>query len=107
MQQLVDPWFRYFMRYDPRNALRQTRVPVLVLGGTLDTQVPAKENLSAIDAALKQAGNRDYRVVELPGLNHLFQTAKTGASTEYAAIEETVSPQVLELVATWINQRFQ
>jgi uncharacterized protein len=105
--QLVDPWFRYFMRYDPRDALRQIRVPVLALGGTLDVQVPAKENLPAIDAALKQAGNRDNRVVELPGLNHLFQTAKTGDPAEYAAIDETVSPQVLELVAAWINQRFR
>lgn len=103
---LVSPWMRYFLKYDTRVALRQLRVPVLALGGSLDTQVPANEDLAGIDAALKTAGNRDYRVVELPGLNHLFQNAKTGSPAEYASIDETISPQVLELIASWINQRF-
>lgn len=103
---LISPWMRYFLRYDSRTALRQVRVPVLALGGTLDQQVPARENLSGIDAALKAAGNKDYRTVELPNLNHLFQTATTGAPTEYATIDETVSPKVLDLIASWINERF-
>jgi uncharacterized protein len=103
---LVNPWMRYFLRYDSRTALRNVRVPVLALGGTLDTQVPARENLSGIDAALKAAGNTDYRIVELPNLNHLFQTATNGTPSEYATIEETIAPQVLDLIASWINQRF-
>jgi pimeloyl-ACP methyl ester carboxylesterase len=103
---LVNPWMRYFLRYDSRTALRNVHVPVLALGGTLDTQVPAKENLSGIDAALKAAGNRDYRIAEVPNLNHLFQTATNGSPSEYATIEETISPQVLDLIASWINQRF-
>jgi hypothetical protein len=40
--------------------------------------------------------------VELPGLNHLFQTAKTGSSREYAQIEETIAPVALETMANWI-----
>jgi pimeloyl-ACP methyl ester carboxylesterase len=103
---ILAPWMRYFLAYDPRVALRDVHVPVLALGGTLDLQVPAKENLSGIDSALKSAGNKDYRVVELPNLNHLFQTATTGAPSEYATIEETIAPQVLELITSWINQRF-
>jgi fermentation-respiration switch protein FrsA (DUF1100 family) len=81
-------------------------VPVLALGGSLDTQVPARENLSGIDTALKAAGNTDYRIVELPKLNHLFQTATNGSPSEYATIDETIAPQVLDLIASWINQRF-
>lgn len=103
---LLTPWMRYFVKYDTRQALRQVRVPVLALGGSLDTQVPAKEDLAGIDATLSAAGNRDYRVVELPGLNHLFQTAKTGLPAEYGSIDETIAPNVLELIASWINQRF-
>lgn len=104
LPQFVAPWMRYFLAYDPRVALRKVRVPVLALGGTLDLQVPAKENLSGIDSALRAAGNTDYRVVELPNLNHLFQTATTGSPAEYAKIEETVAPSALELIASWINQ---
>lgn len=103
---LLSPWMRFFLKYDPRSALRQIRIPVLALDGSLDTQVPAQQDLEGINGALQAAGNRDYRVVELPGLNHLFQNAKTGLAAEYGAIEETISPPVLELIATWINQRF-
>lgn len=106
MPRLVNPWMRYFLKYDTRSALRLVHVPVLALGGSLDVQVPAHEDLAGIDAALKAAGNRDYQVVALPGLNHLFQTAKTGLPTEYTSIDETIAPHVLELIASWINQRF-
>jgi pimeloyl-ACP methyl ester carboxylesterase len=103
---LISPWMRYFLRYDSRTALRKVRVPVLALGGSRDRQVPAHPNLSGIDTALHAAGNRDYQTVELPNLNHLFQTATTGAPAEYATIDETISPKVLDLIASWIDQRF-
>ncbi len=102
--QLGNPWFRYFLQYDPAPNLRAIKVPVLALNGSLDRQVPPAENLAAIRAALKD--NRDVTIVELPGLNHLFQTAKTGAIGEYAEIEETVAPAALERMASWINTRF-
>ncbi len=44
----------------------------------------------------RRAGNPDATTIELPGLNHLFQTAKTGAVGEYADIEETMAPIALE-----------
>ena len=46
---------------------------------------------------------RDARVSELPGLNHLFQTCQTGATGEYAGIEETISPLALKTVGDWID----
>ena len=49
--------------------------------------------------------NRDVTIRELPGLNHLFQTCKTGMPEEYARIDETMSPTVLLLVGEWIEQR--
>lgn len=107
MPELLSPWFRYFLQYDPRPALRRVHVPVLALGGSLDLQVPAREDLAAIDTALRAGGNRDYRVEELPKLNHLFQTATTGAPSEYATIEETVAPAALDTIATWINAHFR
>jgi len=103
---MSSPWFRYFLAADPRATLRQVRVPVLALNGGRDLQVPPRENLSAIEAALREGGNRDFRTLELPGLNHLFQTATTGAPAEYAQIEETMSPAVLNEISTWILQRF-
>jgi uncharacterized protein len=101
---VLDPWFRWFLRYDPAPALRALRMPVLALNGALDRQVLPAANLAGIRAAT--AGNRDVTIRELPGLNHLFQTARTGGLGEYAEIEETMAPVVLETVAAWIKARF-
>jgi pimeloyl-ACP methyl ester carboxylesterase len=104
ISQLISPWFRWFLRYDPLPALRSTRVPVLALNGALDLQVPADANLAGIRQALAAGGNRDVTAEKLPGLNHLFQTARTGAPSEYAEIEETFAPAALQRIGDWIVQ---
>ena len=38
----------------------------------------------------------------MPGLNHLFQRAQTGAIDEYSKIEITIDPEVLDVIASWI-----
>jgi uncharacterized protein len=105
IQQLTSPWFRYFIRYDPANTLRTVACPVLAINGERDTQVPPKLNLPAIRKALEAGGNKHFEVDELPGLNHLFQTSKTGAPSEYAQIEETISPVALLKISSWILQQ--
>jgi uncharacterized protein len=98
------PWFRFYLAHDPRITLRKVRCPVLAVIGEKDIQVPAKENLPEIEKALKEGGNRDFTVKELPHLNHLFQTCQTGNVDEYVRIEETFSPSALEVVGDWIDQ---
>ena len=102
IKQITSPWFRYFLTYDPATALRKVTCPVLAINGSLDKQVLPSQNLPPIRKALQESGNQHFEVDELPGLNHLFQTAKTGAPAEYAEIEETMSPVALEKMATWI-----
>ena len=102
IKQINSPWFRFFLTYDPATALRKVTCPVLVLNGEKDKQVLPSQNLPAIRKALEEAGNKHFEIDELPDLNHLFQTAKTGAISEYSEIEETMSPVVLEKIATWI-----
>jgi hypothetical protein len=96
------PWNRFIMSYDPAAALGKVRCPVLALNGDKDTQVPADIHLAAIEQALRDAGNTRSEVRKVPGLNHMFQTAKTGHPREYRDIEETISPAVLQLVGDWI-----
>jgi uncharacterized protein len=106
IKQITSPWFRFFLTYDPATALRKVTCPVLALNGSLDTQVPPRLNLPAIRKALEKGANQHFEVDELPGLNHLLQTAKTGAPAEYAEIEETMSPVALDKVSTWILKQF-
>ncbi|KKH50377.1 hypothetical protein EO93_10000 [Methanosarcina sp. 1.H.A.2.2] len=107
VQTLVSPWMRFFLTYDPRPTLMQVKCPVLAINGEKDLQVPPEENLRAIEEALKAGGNKDYTVKELPGLNHIFQTAQTGSPSEYSAIEETISPTALEVIGDWISEHTQ
>lgn len=95
-------WFRFFLTYDPYPALTKLTCPVLALNGEKDLQVPPQSNLPLIETALKEAGNRNFKIMEIPGVNHLFQSCKTGAVTEYAEIEETISQAVLEILKDWI-----
>jgi fermentation-respiration switch protein FrsA (DUF1100 family) len=105
IQQVTSPWMRYTLTYDPATALRKVACPVLALNGEKDLQVSAAQNLPAIKKALEEGGNKQIEIDELPGLNHLFQTAKTGSPTEYAQIEETISPVALDKVASWILKK--
>ena len=102
VEQTITPWMRYFLVFDPRSAFERVRVPVLALNGELDVQVDAAQNLTAIAAALDKGGNQDVTVHRLPEHNHLFQRARTGLMNEYAVIEETISPMVLDLIRDWV-----
>ncbi len=102
---LLTPWMTYFIKHDPTEALRKVKVPVLALNGSLDLQVPASENLTAINKALRDGGNTAFQTTELPGLNHLFQEAETGLPNEYPQIEQTISPRALDEILKWLKLR--
>ena len=102
LKMLQSPWFRYFLTYDPRPTLAKVKCPVLAINGEKDLQVPPKQNLPEIEKAVKSGGNAAVTIRELPNLNHLFQTCKTGAPAEYAQIEETFAPAALQVVGDWV-----
>jgi pimeloyl-ACP methyl ester carboxylesterase len=102
--QYAGPWMRYFLKYQPTDFLSRLTVPVLAVNGSVDRQVPSAENLAAMRVAL--ADNKDATVLELPGLNHFFQTAGTGALGEYADLAETFAPSAMNVVTEWILVRF-
>lgn len=104
VKQVNNRWFRFFLTHDPAAVLERVTVPVLAMTGEKDLQVPHEENLSAIAAALERGGNRSYEVHALPGLNHLFQHAETGAPSEYSSIEETWSVDAMQLLSEWIQR---
>lgn len=103
--QVGSPWFRTFLIYDPRPTLGRLTIPVLALFGSLDLQVPARENSVAFEGALAAAGNTRSTVQVVPGVNHLFQTARTGSPAEYGVIRETIAPAVLESMTRWIREQ--
>jgi uncharacterized protein len=98
------PQWRCLITTSSVPALEKVQCPVLALNGEKDWQLSAKENLRGIARALVVSGNTDFVVREMPGLNHGFQHCQTGNPSEYSKIEETMSPEVLQIVGDWILQ---
>lgn len=92
----------FFLPLDPRTVYNRVRCPALALNGSRDQNVPSKENLAAIEKAFHEGKNRNLKTMELDGLNHFFQTADTGSSTEVARIEETFAPAALDVISRWV-----
>ena len=108
--QETNPWYEFFTEYDPAADIAATRCPVFALNGSLDKQVLPESNLNAIYNlqltiydSTPNIQHPSPKIKLYPGLNHLFQHAKTGATTEYNSIEETISEEVLRDIAEWIG----
>lgn len=105
VDQLLSPWWLNFIRYDPAIALEEVQCPVLAINGEKDLQVLPKQNLVAIKAALERGGNQKLTIKELPGLNHLFQESSTGSPAEYGQLSQTLAPEALDTILTWIQKQ--
>ena len=103
--QFASKYFRDLLAYDPAPFLAKIKVPFLAINGSKDTQVEPKQNLGGYKALL--VNNKDATFVELPGLNHLFQTAATGSVAEYGDLDETFAPVALNTVSDWIVKRMK
>ena len=103
VQQYATPWFRYFLTYDPRVALRKVKVPVLVMNGDKDVQVIASQNVPEVEKALCAGGNQRVTVRLMPSLNHFFQHAVTGSPQEYGTIDETFAPEAIKEITAFIR----
>ena len=101
---MTSPWFRQFLDYDPEPSFEKIKCPVLALSGDRDLQVDSVEERSAAAKGLEASGNQDFTVVEIEGVNHLFQTAQSGSPALYGAIEETIAPEVLTAIGNWVSK---
>ena len=96
-------WMNYFIAYDPIEVIQKIKCPVMAINGSLDTQVLPASNLAVIRDNLQLKEGDIVR--EYEGLNHLFQHSKTGAVAEYIKLEETISPEVLNDITTFVQRQ--
>ena len=101
--QLTSAWMYYFLKYDPKEAIVKTNCPALLLNGSKDLQVIASQNITAYEKIVTDFGKANLTLQEMPDLNHLFQHCETGSPNEYATIDETISPEVLERIVAFVK----
>lgn len=98
------PWFYSFLTFDPARAMSETRQPVLIVQGELDTQVLPYHADRLGESARARNAKAEVAVVKVPGINHLLVPAKTGDVSEYASLgpDAKVSPQVTSAIAAFM-----
>jgi pimeloyl-ACP methyl ester carboxylesterase len=104
------PWFYSFLTFDPMRAIAETRQPVLIVQGELDTQVqPYHADRLAEYARARKGDKVPVEVVKVPGVNHILVPAKTGEVAEYASLgsDSKVSTQVTSAIAAFLTKVMQ
>lgn len=98
------PQMQSLLFYDPTTDLRHIDIPVLVLFGGKDTQVPVKTNREPIKRALQSAGV-DYKIKVFKNANHPFQPAQTGTVQEYSTLEHKFVDEFTLTISDWIKSQ--
>ena len=101
IKQADTPWFRYFLQVNPSTIIGKIACPVLAIGGNKDLQVNSTQHLSLLESGLKGKRNK---IANLPDLNHLLQHCQKGTVDEYGEIEETISPEALQIMIDWLKE---
>jgi len=95
-------WLNTYIQLDPYDEIKNIDVPILAIWGEKDVQVNAEQNLQKMSTL---SAEKDIETKVFPDLNHLLQPATTGAVTEYASIDLTISDEVITEIVEWISLR--
>ncbi|WP_081867660.1 alpha/beta hydrolase family protein [Hymenobacter sp. IS2118] len=102
--ELVTPWSRSYLKFDPQVGLARVQCPVLLLHGAEDEEVNASTNLAALEKGLKS--NKRVTARRLPGINHWFQTpASELLPNADGSFDPIVSTLMLDTVRDWVRQQ--
>jgi pimeloyl-ACP methyl ester carboxylesterase len=100
------PWFQSFLAFDPATVMKNTKQPILVAQGELDTQVLPYHADKLSDMARARKRKADVQVLKVPGINHLLVPAKTGEVDEYGTLgpNAQVSPALTSGIGAWLSK---
>ncbi|MFM6946605.1 MAG: alpha/beta fold hydrolase [Flavobacteriales bacterium] len=98
-------WAREFLSFQSSTYLAQLDLPFLVINGTKDIQVPALSNQTDFRNNMTKASLEKSTFYLLEGANHLFQQCKSCDFSEYATLDQTLDPLVMQWVSEWILEQ--
>jgi uncharacterized protein len=104
-RQVDNPEFQSILTFDPATVMPRVRQPILIVHGTLDTQVepPNADRLESLARSRKRQAA--VETVKIPGVNHLFVAATTGDVSEYPTLKDKqISPLLASSITTWLQK---
>ena len=94
-------WFRNFIQSNPATDAVQLNIPMLILQGKMDQQIPYEKSMESVNQ-LKLVG-KNVEFLGFEGHNHLLQHCKTGNTNEYLSNDETISQEVIDAATKWLK----
>jgi len=82
----VQPYMISWLRYDPQREISKLKVPVLIVQGTTDLQVPVK------DANLLSAAKPDAKLLILENMNHILKESDSDQQKNMATYTNPALP---------------
>jgi pimeloyl-ACP methyl ester carboxylesterase len=95
-------WARQFLAFESKTYLAQLDLPFLVINGSKDVQVPALSNQEGFKTGMTQTSLAKSTFYVLEGANHLFQQCQSCNLAEYASLEQTLDPTLIDWITSWI-----
>ncbi len=98
----VQPYLISWMKYDPAKELQKLQIPVLIVGGTTDLQVPVA------DAEMLHKASPKAELLVISGMNHVLKDAPADRTANMVTYTQSELPLNKELVAglsRFLNQK--
>lgn len=92
MRREIQPYLMSWFRYDPIREMKKIKVPVLILQGTTDTQIPVT------DAEKLKKAKSEATLVIINGMNHILKEAPADREQNLATYNKPDLPLKAELV---------
>jgi pimeloyl-ACP methyl ester carboxylesterase len=90
----IQPYLMSWFRYSPAKELKKVKVPVLILQGTNDIQVPVT------DADLLKKAKSDAVLTIIPGMNHILKEAPADREQNLATYNK---PELVTAIVNFVK----
>lgn len=97
----VQPFLISWIKYDPQNEIRKLDIPILIVNGSRDIQVPAS------DAVLLHKANGNSKLEIIEDMNHVFRNVPVDDRAQnletYFNIELPIMKEVVIVISNFVN----
>jgi len=95
----VQPYMISWIKYNPQEEIKKLQLPILIINGTKDIQVPPS------DAELLHKANPKSTLKIIENMNHIFKEIKVDEDNvkSYSDPKLPVIPELIEVMTSFIN----
>lgn len=96
-------WFRSFLQFDPADAMRRTRQPLMILQPELDRHVPRHHADRLAELARTRKGEAAVEVVLLPGVDDRLVASQPAQPSPPGISGTLLSPTFVDAIVDWLD----